>query len=334
MQSDPRLAKALEALSQPIAAFRTSVEGALAQASAFLDAHRAGPEVRTARMRAELGEWAEGLVDPARFAAVFPPVGHADAQSLAALDRAIKALQSVTGRGNDLFVTEVTEGKKLGATIDAALADAGRAFGAIVLAELVRAGRYKAEEHDRLLDALEFHAWNNAERRFAPPLVVLLDGRDLHSGALTDFADGRAKIILLVRGDCAPAPLARCITPGTFVMQSADADGLEAMASFDGPAIVALVPETSCTFTHDPRRGAEPWQRLTIGKLAEAPKRALGGISVWQMAEDLRQLTDLARTPFSVPGRDGASAPAIGKDDAVDRVTQWLLGRSGLPDGA
>lgn len=334
MPSDPRITQALDALATPIAEFRAAVEGALTQASGFLDAHHASPEVRAARAAVSLGAFAAGRVDPARFAALFPPAGRGDAPALSALALAVHALRTVVGRGDDLFLAEVTPGRKLGATIDAALADAGRAFGAIVLAELVRAGRYEPAQHDRLLDAPEFREWNRAERRFAPPLVVRLDGTDLHAGALTDFADGRAKIILVVTGTCAPAPLARCITPGTFVMQTVDGAGLDLVAPFEGPAIVALVPEGCATFTHDPRRGREGWQRVSIGRMVEAPKKAIGGVSAWQMAEDVRLLTDLARTPFSVPTRDGVGTPAIGTEDAVDRVTHWLLGQAGLPGGA
>lgn len=334
MPSDPRVAQALKALAEPIAEFRAAVEGALLQAAGFLDAHHASPAVRSTRAAAELGAFAAGRVDPARFAALFPPVGRGDKKSLAALERAVDALSNVVGREDELFVAEVTKGMKLGATIDAALATAGRAFGAIVLAELVRAGRYVREKHDRLLDAMEFREWNRAERRFAPPLVVQLDGADLHAGALTDFADGRAKIILVVRGACAPAPLARCITPGTLVIQTVDGSELDLVAAFDGPAIVALVPEGCATFTHDPRRGAEGWQRLSIGHLPVAPKKAIGGVSAWQMQQDLYVLSDHARTPFAVPAKDGTAAPAIGAGDAVERMTTWLLGQTGLQGGA
>ena len=330
MPSDPRPGAALTALAAPIAEFRAAVAGALTQAEAFLDFHHASAEVRAARAADELGRFAAGRLDPERFATLFPPAGSGDEASLAALDRAVATLRAVAGRGDELFLAEVTEGRKLGATIDAALAEAGRAFGAIVLAELVRAGRYRAEEHDRLLDPFEFRAWNREERRFAPPLVVSLEGADLHAGALTDFADGRAKLILVVRGECAPAPLARCITPGTFVLQTIDGAGLELVAPFDGPAIVAMVPEGCATFLHDPRRGVEGWQRLSIGQMAEAPRHPIGGVSPWQMAEDLRLLADLARTPFAVPGPGGTASPAIGAEDAVDRVTHWLLGQTGL----
>ena len=199
MRSDPRLTQALAALAQPIAEFRASVEGALAQADAYLDAHSATAAVRADRAGLELGAFAKGRMASDRFAALFPPPGRADPVSLAALGRVVEVLRGMAARGDELFVAEVTAGRELGATVDEALAVAGRAFGAIVIAELVRGGRYRPEEHDRLLDAFEFRAWNRAERRFAPPLIVFLEGADLHAGALADFADGREKLLLTSR---------------------------------------------------------------------------------------------------------------------------------------
>lgn len=83
-------------------------------------------------------------------------------------------------------------------------------------------------------------------------------------------------------------------------------------------------------FLHDPAAGREPWQRLTVRTLGELPRRAVGGTSTWQMAEDRNLLADLGRTPFAIPADHGVSAPAMGAGDAVDRVAAWLLGQSGL----
>ncbi len=335
MPSDDRVTLARAALARPIAEFRTEVEGALDQAYAFLAGHAAGDDLRAARAGAELGEFARGRIEPGRFAALFPPTGGGDPDSIAAVERAVEVLREVAVRGDDLFLTEVTDDRPLGATIDAALRAAGRAFGAIVLAELVRAGAYRPATHNRLLDPAGFDAWNRVERRFAPPLVVQLEGAQLHAGALTEFADGRAKLVLVVRGPAAPAPLARCITPGTLVVQTVDGSGLEEVAAFDGPAIVALMPAGSAAFSHDPRRGAEGWQRLTVDAMPEAPSHALGGTSAWQMAEDLRLLADLGRAPFTVPDTGVRSGqPMLGSDQAIDRVAEWLLGQAGLQDGA
>ena len=335
MPSDPRIALALGALKQSTAEFRSAVQGALAQAESFLAAQSADPHARSERAARELGVFGARHVNAERFAAVFGTAPPTEPASREALDRAITILRDVATQGDSLFVAEVTKGRPLGVTIDEALAGAGRAFGAIVIAELVRGGRYVPAEHDRLLDATEFRAWNKAERRFAPPLVIEVKGFELHAGALLDFADGREKLVLVVHGDAPPAALARCITPGTFVLQSVDGQGLDRLAGFEGPALAALVPEGAAVFMHDPSRGSEPWQRLTLQPLPKAPSKAIGGFSAWQMGEDLKILEDLARTPFAVPGALGTKAgPAMGAGDAVDRLAGWLLDTSGLPRDA
>jgi hypothetical protein len=334
MLSDPRVTLAFEALAQPIAEFRAAVEGAAAQADAYLSAQQADPAARAAHAAAELGAFAAGRIDAARFAALFPVAGHGSAEARAALARALDTLRTMESRGPELFLAEVTADRRLGATVDTALAAAGRAFSAIIVAELVRGERYRAAEHDKLLDAFEFRAWNKAERRFAPPLVVALDGAELHAGALLDFADGREKIVLVVRGECAPASLVRCITPGTFVLQTVDGSGLDRVASFDGPAIAAIVPEGAAVFMHDPGAGNEPWQRLSIRHLPAAPKKPVGDQSAWQMTQDLQMLADLARTPFAVPAAGGAPAsPALGAHETLDRLANWLVDQSGLAAG-
>ncbi|MEO8501380.1 MAG: hypothetical protein ABI565_10735, partial [Vicinamibacteria bacterium] len=122
------------------------------------------------------------------------------------------------------------------------------------------------------------------------------------------------------------------VTPGTFVLQTVDGQGLDRVAGFEGPAIAALLPEGAAVFTHDPGKGSEPWQRLTVTHLPPAPTRAVGSFSPWQMGQDLKMLADLARTPFALPGAPGVkAAPAMGAGDAVDRLAGWLLESSGLP---
>jgi len=134
----------------------------------------------------------------------------------------------------------------------------------------------------------------------------------------------------VVRGPCAPAPLARCVTAGTLVLQTTDGTGLDRVASFDGPAIAAMLPQGAAVFMHDPLGGREPWQRITVHHLPDAPKRAIGGLSAFQMGQDLSLLADLARTPFAVPAAGGAGTPAVGASDAVDRIASWLITQSGL----
>lgn len=333
MPSDPRLSQALGALAQPIAEFRAIVDGAIAQAEAYVAAQRATTSERTVRAGASLGRFAEGRIDASAFAALFPPVAAAAPSALAALDRALATLRDVRARGDELFVVDVASGGRLGPALDAALAEAGRAFGAVVLAEVVRGGRF-TPEHERLLQPHEFRSWNRNERRFAPPLAVLVDGADIQSGALMDFADGREKIVLVVRGPAPPAPLARCITPGTFVVQTVDGSGLDRIAAFNGPAVGAIMPEGAAVFMHDPAASKEPWQRMTVRHLPDPPRKAVGGQSAWQMTQDLRVVSDLAATPFSVPVAGGGAVPAMGATDATDKITAWLLGQAELPGGA
>lgn len=334
MQSDPRLQLALAALAQPMAEFRSIVDGAIAQGAGFLAAQRATAPERAERAAASLGRFAEGRLDAARFAVLFPEVAAATPNALAALERALATLRDAQARGDALFVVDVAPGRRLGAALDVALAEAGRAFGAVVLAEVVRSGRY-APEHERLLEPHEFRSWNRSERRFAPPLAVLVDGADLQIGALMDFADGREKIVLVVRGASPAAPLARCITPGTFVLQTTDGGGLDRIATCAGPAVAAIVPAGAAGFMHDPSAGAEPWQRMTVKHMPPATKKAIGGQSAWQMAEDLRIVADLATTPFAVPAAgNGPASSALGAADATDKLAAWLLSQAGLGGAA
>lgn len=334
MPSDSRVGQALEALALPIAEFRALVQGALTQTGSWLAAQEADGEARAAAARADLGPFGAGHLDAAGFAALFPRSAAAGPAALDALRAAAGVLTSVRERGDALFSAEVPPGGRLGDTVNAALAQAGRAFGAVVVSELVRSGRYRVGEHAHLLDRFEFRTWNRTERRFAPPLVVELDGADLRASDLSLFADGREKVILVVRGGCAPAPLARCITPGTFVLQTADGSGLDRLTAFDGPAIAAMVPEGAAVFLHEPSGGRETWQRLTVKQLPEAPTGSIGGMSAWQMREDLRLLADLAATPFAVPLAAGAGAVrAVGASDAAERIAHWLLSEAGLAGG-
>ena len=334
MLSDPRLQQALAALAQPIAAFRAMVDGAIAQSEGFLTAQHASATQRAERAALALGRFADGRIDSAAFAVLFPPVAAASPEAFDALMRALDVLRDVRHRGDALFVVDIPTGGRLGVAVEDALALAGRAFGAVVLAEMVRGGRF-TPQHERLLEPHAFRSWNRRERRFAPPLVVLVNGAYLQASALVEFADGQEKIVLVVRGASPPAPLARCITPGTFVLQTVDGSGLDRVATFNGPAVAAILPEGAAVFMHDPAAGREAWQRMTVQHIPAVANAPMGGQSAWQIGEDLRLIGDLAITPFSVPAPgNGAAAPAVGATDAADRIAAWLLGRAGLTSGA
>jgi hypothetical protein len=323
MLSDDRVPLALRALERPIAEFRLTIDGALAQAVAHLDALESDPAARTARLARELGPFGAGHIDASRMATLVAPVG---ARTITHVDRfraAVDTLRDVLDRGEGLFVAQVPAGGSLMRAVDDALARVGRAFGAVLAIELLRGGTFDPGQHDHLLQGLPFRSWTRAERRYAPPLVVQVAGADLHVGGLSDYTDGRERIVLVVTGESPPAPLVRLITPGTMVMQTADAAGLEQMSAYEGPAIAALVPDGAAQFLHDPRAGREPWQRLAVWHAPAAPRHSICGISPWQMAEDLKQLAALAAA--ATPGGAGA-APV----DSIDKLTSWLLGQGDL----
>ena len=330
MQSDARVQQAITELDRPIAEFRALLEGALIKAQTFLADQQADEPARVARAATALGAFGGAHIDVARFAALQGSARTADGPSLDALRRALDVLQQMHLRDESLFLAEVPHGARLGGVVEHALSLVGWAFGAIVVTDLVRGGRYVEADHAKLLDPLQFGGWSRSERRAAPPLIVRVQGDSLRASELAAFADGHVKLVLIVSGACPPAPLARLITPGTFVMQSVDGAGLERLALFDGPAFAAIMPEGAATFVHDPALGRESWQRLTVTHVPDAPRKAIGSMSTWQMLEELKLLTDLARTPFAVPTSGGAPVNAMGADDAADRIASWLLTQSGL----
>ena len=322
---DSRVQLALEALALPIAAFRAAIGAALLQGETVLAEATADAESRTARTRAELGEFAAGHLDPQAFASRFARVAPAAGAAREALLRGISILRDLWERGDALFTLSNPAGSDLAGTIATALEQVGEAFGAVELIEQVRRGQYRAEEQGAVLADTAFAHWSRTARRLAPPLVVSVRGEDLHAAGLAEFCDGNAKLVLVVDGPCAPAPLVRLITPGTFVVQTTDRAGLDRFVACEGPAVAALVPEGAARFLHDPAGGKESWQRLSVLELPAAPRRGLAGLSAWQQAEDLEQLATLARAPFNLPTAGLPATAPLGEQDAVDRLAAWLL---------
>jgi hypothetical protein len=334
MPSDPvsgtMVQRAQEALAPAHHAFRAAVEDALARGEAWWTEQAASDADRSARVRAELGAFAAGHVNPKRFAALFGRPRVLTPEVRKEMKRALEALREACAEA-DVMTVSVNGDGSLAVAIDDALAEAGRAFAAARVIASARADNTATPTP--AVVHLPFQSWNRAERRSAPPLVVTVAGSDLHAGTLGDYADGRQKIILVVDGACPPAALVRLVTPGTFVMQTTDPAALERMVHFDGPAIAAIVPDSAAAFTHDPASGTEPWQRMSIERIPTPPLAAVPGMSAWQLREDLRQLEALAAAPASRPIPPGDPA-AADSPDAVNRLASWLLGQadlSGLP---
>lgn len=326
MQSDDRIATALTALARPIAEFRATLASAVAQGRAWLDAVSTDAPGRVDRAARELGEFAAGRIAPQQFAAIFSHSSGTTPEARLRVERALAVLEAILAEGDEAFLVNVERGGSLARAVESALTRIGRAFGAMLVVELVRGHRYIPAEHDALLDAFAFRSWTRDERRFAPPLIVSVDGADLHVGGLAEFTDGRVKIVLVVRGACAPAALVRLITPGTMVLQTADVTGLDRVALADGPAVAAMVPEGSALFLHDPSAGREPWQRIRMWGEATTPLASLGGTSAWHMAEDLRQLGALAAAPIG--GANGALSGPTVAPDTTERLARWLIGQA------
>jgi hypothetical protein len=323
MPFDPRVAPALAALRPRLDAFRSAVATSHARAQGLL---ALGGSV--SRVAQELGAFAASRIDIARFVAIDAGQPAHDVAARSVISKAAEVLDGYARATDESFVVDVPPGGSLVDFTSVALGQAGRAFGAATVVELVRASRYNTSEHAAYLDYFGFDRWGRAERAMAPPLVIVVDGADLRVGGLADFLDGGIQVVLVVRGTCAPAPLARLITPGVLVIQSNDASSLGRLASSQWPAVAALVPDTAARFAHHPGSGKGAWQRLSVSFRPESPRRTLGLWSIAQQREELLQL-DVLSTPPSLgdasieslaPGRDG---------DPVDRLASWLLAASG-----
>lgn len=332
MPSDDRVQLALQAVARRRDAFQSALQTTIAQVDTVLGQSR-GTDGRVERVTLELGPFAGERIDAARFSSLFDATT-LDGLRLEAMQRARETLGDLTKQDGALFLADVSPGRDLRAAVAHALEEIGRAFGAVRTFELTRAGRSAHEAHGRSLGSFPFTRWSRGERRLAPPLVVTVDGGDLRVGGLAEFLDGTQQIVLVVRGECAPAPLVRLITPGTFTMQTNDPADLVRLTSWDGPGVAALVPDGAARFVHDPAGGAALWQRLTVSHLPEGePKRAIGGISAAQQADELRQLVELVARPPAPPAPTAEpSAQASAPADPADKLAAWLLSQADLTD--
>ncbi|HEY6088172.1 MAG TPA: hypothetical protein VD771_00125 [Gemmatimonadaceae bacterium] len=329
MQSDERVAAALSALRPRVAAFRFAVSGALERARSTL-ASESGP----GQARNTLGDFGGRLIDPERFAMISSGAGPLDAVARAAVGRAADVLEGLLCAGDEEFVVDVAAGASLAAAIRGRLTTLGSVFSAAALIQLVRRRMYDQMQCGSLLDGHPFERWSAAERKFAPPLVVCVDGGDLDPFALAPLIDGWVRLILLVGEPSTAAPLARLVSPGAFVAQSGDMKVLERIADFDGPAVIAVMNGQEARFVHDPRAGPTMWQRIDVTHIPDAqPRKALGVRSAWQQRDDLSHLKALIEQPaLASNSTEAPVAAAAGSGiNPAERLAAWLLEQSGLP---
>ena len=311
--------------------FRARLAAEIERGEEFLREQRSTDDEKAAQTGVALVVCAGGAVDPARCASLLAAERSADPTTLDRTDEAVAVLRDLGARVDDYTKIAVPPHGALRDTVAAALEQIGRVFGAARVVELARSGRYVEGEHARLLRGLPFARWSAAEREVAPWMRVILRGEQCHAAALAEFLDGGLKILLKPAGPCPPAPLAALLTPGVYVAQVATKADLDGFRSFDGPAAALLGGEGAALFTHDPRRGAQPWERLVVTDLPDPVRRAVGGISAFQANEGLALLRGLAAKPPAAPASapEGAAVP----DDPADRLAAWLLGQAGLEAG-
>jgi hypothetical protein len=268
-----------------------------------------------------LGNFAHGHVDVERFSAFTRTAARVDTAAEKPIRAAQRALNDLLHFGDRLFVLQVPPGASLGAEIAGRLATIGDAFAAAHVVDLARRGAYREDQHGHLLDGLPFAQWSHAERALAPGLVVEVAGGDFTPVQAAPYLDAGMKMVFVVDGDAPAAAMSRLVTPGVFVQQSGDAS-FEAFTAFEGTAAAAVLPAGGVEFVHDPEAGETTYERFTTLEFPrEIRKRAIGGVSVAQQAEDYALLEALA----VVPGPSGEAA-----SDPAGKLSAWLLSKTNL----
>jgi len=324
--------KALEALGPRVEAFHSAVATAEEEIRSFVSQRRGASEHRAERAAAELGPFAAGRIDAEKFATLLMDVDDLTPEAEGVMDRAEHVLAEYAV-GTDIHLVSVPRGGDLRDAVKDALSHVGQVFGASRGVELARSGLFDPDRDNLLLSALPFRKWNREERNLAPPLVVELEPEDLLPAGLGEFLDGAVKIVLAVKGATMAAPLARLITPGTYVVQTADVADLAGLARSRHPGVALLFDEAraeQARFVHDPDAGSSPWQRLKVSHMPEQPAAGRGHRPpVW--VEELEHLQALAKKPAGT--LDVAAAEAETPQEEVkpaDQLAAWLLSRTDL----
>jgi hypothetical protein len=326
MPSDDRVAQALEYLSDAKESFSSSVAMSAEEVRGILEREQGANENPQVRLAHELGPFAAGRIDLDRLAPFVGGNQKLDEGKRAEIHSALQSLLKVKKAGDEIFTAKVPLDGYFRGTVFAALGKSGSAFGAARSVEWALHDLAHPEGVEDCLDHFPPNLWNEAEREFAPPLVVEVEGQDLRPASLAELLEGGQKIILVVNGPAAPAPLVRLITPGVAVIQTDDPAELSALGPVEGPGIAALMPEGCAKFVHIPGAGRVLNERLSVSFLPEKePKRALGSISAFQQVEELRQLASLTASAESTPpGPEESESDRPEMDDA-GQLASWLI---------
>lgn len=325
MPSDDRITQALKALAGSREHFLSSVAMSTEEVRGILEREGDAGQDPKEKLAHEMGPFAAGLIDFERLAPFASGKAKLDPARRDRIKEAFETLTELRKAGDEIFTSRCELDGYLRGTVVQGLARAGKAFGAARVVEAVLTGIPEAEGVEDPLSAFPPGRWNRAEKGCAPPLVVEVEGQDLRVASLGELLDGSQKIVLVVNGPAAPAPLVRLITPGTVVVQSDDPADLSVLASAPGPGIAALMPAGAARFTHVPG-GKTLGQRLEVKSLPEKePKRALGAISAFQQAEELRQLASLSAPVELVAPRNGDKPQEGAPMDEAGQLAAWLI---------
>ncbi len=325
MPSDERITQALKAVAGPREAFLSAVALSAEEIRGILERETDGEDKPGVKLAHEMGPFAAGRIDFERLAPFAGGKGKLDKEKRARVQEGLETLRELKKSGDALFTARCELDGYLRGTVLEGLGKVGRAFGAARVVEAVLTGIPEAEGVKDPMAAFPPALWNGAEKACAPPLVVEVEGQDLRVASLGELLEGNQKIVLVVNGPAAPAPLVRLITPGLAVIQTDDPADLAALAAAPGPGIAALMPQGCASFVHAPG-GKVLGQRLEVKSLPEKePKRVLGAISAFQQAEELRQLAAMA-TPVEVLAPTNGDRPQGGAEmDEAGQLAAWLI---------
>jgi hypothetical protein len=316
------LADAQSSFRSAVAATAESLRGTLAERTQ-------GASAKEAVQAAQLGNFAAGRMDIGAFSSFAEPTNALQDDAVPILQQAQIALEQIVEAGTDLFEVEVEAGNNIRCAVNRALGQIGRAFAAARIIELAQSGNYQPKQHAELLESFRFAHWSAAERRLAPPLLVRVQGRGLQASALTELLDGRQKFVLLLEGTAGPAPLARSISPNTYVLQCQSPSDLAGLVQWNGPGIAALVSEPAALFCHDPQGGSDLSDRLQILNLPQPSKfKALGSLSAAQQSDHLAHLVSLSHATASAEPESTTDQPS----NPVDQLAAFLLNRAHLEE--
>ena len=326
MPSDERIAQALEALSDAVEFFASSVAMSAEEVRGILERERGANDNPQVKLALELGPFAAGRIDPERLAPFVGANDRLEEDKRAQVEAAYRTLLDLRKAGGEVFTAKVPLDGYLRGTVFAALGKVGVAFGAARSVEWALHDIAPPEGVEDAMERFPPDLWNRAERGCSHPIVIEVEGQDLRAASLGELLEGSQKIVLVVNGPAAPAPLVRLITPGVTVIQTDDPAELAALAASPGPGVAALMPEGAAKFTHLPGEGKGLNERLDVKYLPEKePKRALGAISAFQQVEELRQLASLtARVEAGAVVSSGAGTEAPVMDEA-GQLASWLV---------